>query len=187
MDNILRKIKRKFVLVYLDDIIIFSKNYEEHLQHLQQVFDCLEKANLKINPEKCHFCNKEIQFLGHVINEKGVKPDPAKIEKIVNMTSPRNVRQLRTVLGLFSYYRHFVKNFFKLVASMNELLKKDHKYKWKLQYQQIFEDIKEMMMTAPILSYPNFNKPFILSTDASTNELGTVLSQKDEKGKEHPI
>ena len=187
MDNVLRKIKGKFVLVYLDDIIIFSKNYEEHLQHLQQVFDCLEEANLKINPEKCHFCNKEIQFLGHVINEKGVKPDPAKIEKIVNMTSPRNVKQLRTVLGLFSYYRRFVKNFSKLVAPMNELLKRDHEYEWELQHQQIFEDIKEMMMTVPILSYPNFNKPFILSTDASTNGLGAVLSQKDEEGKVHPI
>ena len=128
MNNVLRKIKGKFILVYLNDIIIFSKNYEEHLQHLQQVFDCLEEANLKINPEKCHFCNKEIQFLGHVINEKGVKPDPAKIEKIVNMTSPRNVRQLRTVLGLFSYYQCFVKNFSKLVAPLNELLKKDREY-----------------------------------------------------------
>jgi hypothetical protein len=187
MDNVLRKIKGKFVLVYLDDIIIFSKNYEEHLQHLQQVFDCLEEANLKINPEKCHFCNKEIQFLGHVINEKGVKPDPAKIEKIVNMTSPRNVRQLRTVLGLFSYYRCFVKNFSKLVAPLNDLLKKDREYEWMIQHQQIFEDVKEIMTTAPILSYPNFNKPFILSTDASTSGLGAVLSQKDEEGKEHPI
>ena len=92
MDNVLRKIKGKFILVYLDDIIIFSKNYEEHLQYLQQVFDCLEEANLKINPEKCHFCNKKIQFLEHVINKKGVKPDPAKIKKIVNMILPRNIR-----------------------------------------------------------------------------------------------
>ena len=103
------------------------------------------------------------------------------------MTSLRNVRQLRTVLGLFSYYRRFMKNFSKLVAPLNDLLKKDHKYEWILQYQQIFEDIKEMMTTAPILSYPNFNKPFILSTDASTSGLGAVLSQKDEEGKEHPI
>ena len=122
-----------------------------------------------------------------MINEKGVKPDPAKIEKIVNMTSPRNIRQLCIVLELFSYYRHFVKNFSKLVAPLNELLKKDREYEWILQHQQIFEDIKEMMMTAPILSYPNFNKPFILSTDASTSGLGAVLSQKDEEGKEHPI
>ena len=92
MDNVLRNIKGKFVLVYLDDIIIFSKNYEKHLQHLQQVFDYLRKADLKINSKKCYFCTKKIQFLKHVINEKKVKLDPAKIEKIVNILAPRNKR-----------------------------------------------------------------------------------------------
>jgi len=187
MDNILRKIKEKFVLVYLDDIIIFSKSYDEHLQHLQQVFNLLKEAQLKINPEKCHFCTNKIQFLGHVISGQGIQPDPAKIEKIINLNAPFNVKQLRTVLGLFSYYRRFVKNYSKLVAPLNDLLKKDVPYNWTKQHQEIFEILKEKLTTAPILSYPDFNQSFILSTDASTTGLGAVLSQKDSEGREHPI
>ena len=187
MDNILRKIKEKFVLVYLDDIIIFSKSYDEHLQHLQQVFDLLKEAQLKINPEKCHFCTNKIQFLGHVISGQGIQPDPAKIEKIINLNAPFNVKQLRTVLGLFSYYRRFVKNYSKLVAPLNDLLKKDVPYNWTKQHQEIFEILKEKLTTALILSYSDFNQSFILSTDASTTGLGAVLSQKDSEGREHPI
>jgi hypothetical protein len=187
MDKIFYEVKEKYVLVYLDDINIYSTTFEEHLEHLQDVFDRLREAGLKLGPDKCHFCKTELAFLGHSISDKGIAPDPAKIEKVQNFLIPTNLTELRGFIGLASYYRRFIQDFATITAPLNKLLKKDTPFIWTDECQQAFEFLKDALTTAPILSYPNFEEPFILYTDASYQGLGAVLGQKDEEGNEHVI
>jgi hypothetical protein len=187
MDRIFYDIKDKYVLVYLDDINIYSATFEDHLKHLKNVFERVRKANLKLNLDKCHFCKKELAFLGHVINHTGIKPDPAKVEKVKNFAIPTNITELRGFIGLASYYRRFILNFATIVEPMNKLLRKNIPYKWDEKCQTAFEQLKDKLTTAPILTYPDFSKPFLLYTDASYKGLGAVLAQLDEEGNEHVI
>ena len=179
MDKVLKGIKDQFVMVYLDDVIIYSKTFNEHLGHIEEVFNRIKKANLRLKAEKCKFGAKELQFLGHVVGSDGVKPDPEKVNKIVNYPVPKNIRELRGVLGLFSYYRRFIKDFSKRADSLYELLKKEVEYKWTEKQQKAFNELKELITTAPVVRYPDFNKPFLLYTDASLTGLGAVLAQKN--------
>ena len=188
MNNILHDYLGRFVAVYLDDIIIYSKGtFENHIGHLKQVFETLRRANLKIKLKKCYFCLPNIHFLGHIVGQDGIKPDPEKIEKIKNFPEPRNVSQLRSALGLFSYYRRFIKDFSKIARPLNTLLKKEEKYLWTNKQQRAFDFLKERLISAPILTYPNFEKPFTLYTDASGTGLGAVLTQLGDDNKEHVI
>jgi hypothetical protein len=171
----------------MDDLNIHSKTFQEHLQHLQLVFDRIRKANLRIKPDKCHFCTNEIKFLGHVVNEEGIQPDPSKIEKVVNYPRPRNLTELRAFLGLASYYRRFIKDFSKISSPLYKLTEKEESYTWNDERQRVFDILKEKLTSAPVLMYPDFDKPFILYTDASQIGLGAVLSQKGDDGKEHVI
>ena len=125
MDKILRPFINKFVVVYLDDITIYSKIFEEHCNHLQAVFNKLQEANLKLNIEKCFFFLNELKFLGHIIGKDGIKPDDEKIEKVKNFPIPTNIRQIRGFLGLASYYRKFIKEFSRIAKPLNLLLQKD--------------------------------------------------------------
>ena len=181
MDTVLRGIKEKFVLVYLDDVIIYSKTFSEHLQHIIEVLNRIREANLRLKAEKCHFAATELQFLGHVVGKEGVKPDPEKIDKMVNYPEPNNLRELRGVLGLFSYYRRFIKDFAQVADPLYQLLKKDTPYIWTELQQKAFEKLKKKLTEAPIVQYPDFNKPFFLYTDASLIGVGAVLAQKEEK------
>ncbi|GBB94650.1 hypothetical protein RclHR1_23990004 [Rhizophagus clarus] len=174
--------------LYLDDVIIYTRGpLETHLDHLHQVFEILRSANLQIKLKKCYFCYPNIYFLGHVVGRDGIQVDPEKIEKVKNFPIPQNLRQLRAALGLFSYYRKFIKDFSKIVRPMNELLKKNVLFEWDQKKQNAFERLKECLMKVPILSYPDFNRSFIIYMDASGTSLGTVLSQLQEDGKEHVI
>src|SRR5919197_1410394 len=187
MNHIMREFLEKFVLVYIDDVIIYSETFEEHIEHLKQVFEKLRESNLMVKLKKCEFGKQEITFLGHVIGKNGIKPDPAKVEKIKNLKEPTNLRELRSVLGLCSYYRKFVKNFSKIVKPMTKLLGKDEKYVWGESQQKAFETMKEILTSEPVLKHPIFGEPFILITDASQEGLGAVLAQKDDDGKEAVI
>jgi hypothetical protein len=169
----------------LDDVIIYSKTFEEHLQHIDEVFGRIREANLRLKAEKCKFAAQELQFLGHVVGQDGVKPDPEKVDKIVNYPVPRNIRELRGVLGLFSYYRRFIKDFSQKASFLYELLKKENEYIWTKNQQEAFEELKQLITTAPVVKYPDFDQPFLLYTDASINGLGAVLAQKD--GKLEPV
>jgi hypothetical protein len=111
MDKIFYEVKEKYVLVYLDDINIYSTSFEEHLEHLQDVFNRLREAGLKLGPDKCHFCKRELGFLGHVISAEGIAPDPAKVDKVQNFPVPTNLTELRGFIGLASYYRRFIQDF----------------------------------------------------------------------------
>jgi 8-oxo-dGTP pyrophosphatase MutT (NUDIX family)/predicted aspartyl protease len=187
MDKVLAGIKEQFVLVYLDDVIIYSKTFKEHIQHLTEVLTRIRKANLRLKAEKCYFAATELQFLGHVVGKEGVKPDPEKVDKMVNYPEPKNIRELRGVLGLFSYYRRFIKDFAQLADPLYKLLKKDTVYEWTDLQQQAFENLREKLTQAPVVQYPDFNRPFLLYTDASQIGIGAVLAQKDNDKHEYVI
>ena len=188
MNYILHDYLGKFVAVYLDDIIIYSKgSLENHLSHIAQVFETLRRAHLKIKLKKCHFCFPNIHFLGHVVGRDGIKPDPEKIQKIKDFPEPKSLTQLRSALGLFSYYRRFIKDFSNIARPLNSLLKKDEPYHWEIKQQNAFDALKQKLISAPILIYPDFEKSFVLYTDASGTGIGAVLSQIGNDKKEHVV
>ena len=125
--------------------------------------------------------------MGHIISKEGIKPDPAKIDKVQQYPVPKNLTQIRAFLGLASYYRRFIKDFSSIAKPLNYLLRKDIPYIWTQEQQNAFEKLKNYLITAPILAYPKFNESFILYTDASTYALGAILAQNDENNKEHII
>ena len=184
MNFVLQDFLGKFVAVYLDDIIIYSRTFEQHIDHLRLVFETLRTATLKIKLKKGFFCFPNIAFLGHIIGRDGISPDPAKIEKIMNFPEPTNLKELRGALGLFSYYRKFVKDFSRIAKPLLTLLKKDTSFEWTNKQQNAFDYLKKRLMEAPILQYPDFTKPFLIYTDASGTGLGAVLSQLNDEGKE---
>src|SRR3954453_2227418 len=187
MNYILQDYIGKFIAVYLDDIIIYSKTFEQHIDHVKLIFKALRKAILKIKLKKCYFCFPNITFLGHIVGRNGIAPDPAKVEKIKNFPRPTSLKELRGALGLFSYYRKFVRDFSKIAKPMLNLLKQDVPFLWEEQQQTSFEELKQRLMEAPILQYPDFTKPFVLYPDASGTGLGAVLSQIDEEKRERVI
>ena len=128
MDHLFYDIKDKYILVYLDNINIFSITFEKHLQHLEEILKRFRKANLKLNLEKYQFCQKELSFLGHVINAERIKPDPSKVDKVKNFPTPTNITELRGFIGFASYYHYFIQDFATIVEPMNHLLRKDISY-----------------------------------------------------------
>lgn len=175
------------VFAYLDDIIIVSETMEEHLYWLEKVLKILKEANLTINPEKCKFCRSEVTYLGYVLNSEGLQVDPAKIAPVQNYPAPQTPRQVRRFIGMASWYRQFIPNFASRCAPISKLLRKKQAWTWGPEQQKAFEDVKSCLTSAPTLIRPDFTKPFVLQTDASTIGLGAVLGQKDEEGKEHVI
>ena len=187
MDKVMKKYLGKFVLVYLDDLTIYSKTFEEHVQHLSLIFQTLRDAQLKLNKDKCHFFLHVITFLGHEISWQGIRPDEEKLIKVKEFPRPTNLQTLRGFLGLASYYRKFIKDFSKRAKPLNHLLQKDIPFEWKSEQQKAFEWLKTQLITAPILRHPDFSQPFYLHTDASGTGLGAVLAQKDENKNEYAI
>ena len=177
MDRVYKGIAYKYVVVYLDDTNIFSRTFDDHIKHLREVFTRIRKAGLKLNIEKCNFWMNKLPFLGHIITEKGISPDPDKIIAVQNIQPPTTVTLLRSFLGLAGYYRRFIKNFSAIAQPLNQLLHKDTAYEWNNKCQQAFEELKQRLVTAPILIYPNYKAEFILATDASYHGYGATLSQ----------
>jgi hypothetical protein len=147
----------------------------------------LKDAGLKLNPEKCYFLKRELAYLGYIVGKDGIRTDPTKIEKVKNFPIPKNLTQLRGFLGLASYYRRFIKDFSKIANPLNKLLKKTNPYVWTNTQQNAFNHLKNCLISAPILVYPDFGKEFFLYTDASTFGLGAILAQKDEQGHDRVI
>ena len=165
----------KFVIVFIDDILIYSKSKEEHEQHLKLVLELLEKEQLYAKLSKCEFWLREVKFLGHVINSQGIQVDPAKIETVKNWATPRNPTEIRQFLGLAGYYRRFIENFSKIASSLTELTRKDNKYTWGEAQEASFQLLKQKLCSAPILSLPEGTENFVVYCDASHNGLGCVL------------
>ncbi|EFA12120.1 Retrovirus-related Pol polyprotein from transposon 17.6-like Protein [Tribolium castaneum] len=177
MDNILRGIQNKKCFVYLDDIIIFSTSLEEHIVRLKEVFERLRNANFKIQLDKSEFLRKEVAYLGHIITPEGVKPNPEKIKAVMKYPIPRTQKEIKSFLGLLGYYRRFIPNFALLTKPLTKCLKKNSKIEHNEQFIKSFETCKQILINHPILQYPDFTQPFILTTDASNVALGAVLSQ----------
>ncbi|XP_057529968.1 uncharacterized protein LOC130808520 [Amaranthus tricolor] len=176
MNEILRPFLGKFVVVYLDDILIYSKEIEEHFRHLRLVFKVLREQRLYEKLEKCHFLSQEISFLGFIINREGVKADPKKIEAIKGWPTPNSITQVRSFHGLASFYRRFIHNFSSIMAPITECTKKGE-FQWTQGAQRAFELIKEAMCRAPVLKLPDFTQPFEVECDASGKGIGAVLTQ----------
>ena len=187
IDKALGNLRYTKALGYIDDIIIYSPTFEQHLIDVQEVFDKLREANLKLGKDKCHFCLDEVEYLGFVVCEEGIKTNPKKNEKINNFPIPKDKKELRAFLGLISYYRKFIKKLAHIAKPLYELLKKDKEFIWTNREQKTFQMLKERLLKAPILAYPDFEKQFIITTDASKIAIAAVLEQEGDDGKEHPI
>lgn len=171
---------------YLDDLVMISETFEEHLDLLCEVLGRLRKAGLKLNVEKCQFCRTELKYLGHVVNANGIGTDPEKVKAIAEFPRPTNVKSLRSFLGLASWYRRFIDQFARLTTPLTCLLKKSTKWSWTESQEEAFLGLKQKLTTTPILACPDFGKPFVLQVDASDDGLGAALTQKKD-GKENVI
>src|SRR6266498_1777904 len=187
MNYILYDYLNDFVVVYLDDILVCSDTFEEHLVHLRKVFDKLREANLVIKLKKCKFEQRKIKFLEHTIGTDGLRTDPENIGKIINCPVPTDVTGVRKFMGLYNYYRKFIKDLSKLSKLLKQLLKKNVKFSWEPKEQKTFEKLKKLLTEAPILLFSNFDKPFVLCTDKSLKGLGEVLEQKDKNKNLRPV
>ena len=172
---------------YIDDLIIGSTTFEEHLKDLDTMLNSLQNAKLQVKLSKCKFGRTKVNFLGHTVSKEGVKPNIEKVEAIMKMQPPIEIQGLQQFLGMTSYYRQFIKDYAKIAEPLNRLLKTGSIFKWDQHCQQAFETLKERLMTAPILVFPDFRKPFKLITDASDFALGAVLAQKNDKNQEQVI
>lgn len=183
MDEILREYLYKFCFVYMDDVVIFSRSLSEHIDHIRLIFKKLKEVNLKVQPDKSEFLCKEVAFLGHIITSDGIKPNPSKIETVQRYPIPKTQKEIKAFLGLVGYYRRFIQNFAKITFPLTKCLRKGSVINPENQeYKNAFEKCKELISNSPILQYPDFNKPFKLTTDASNISIGSVLSQNN-----HPI
>ncbi|GFX80707.1 retrovirus-related Pol polyprotein from transposon 412 [Trichonephila clavipes] len=155
-----------------------GRTFEEHLQNIRKVLSKLRDANLKLNPSKCKFFQKEVNYLGHIISAEGVRTDPEKVSAVKNWKRPENLRELRSFLGLCTYYRKFVKGFSNIARPLHRLTESKQKFQWTKECEDSFLQLKVALTSSPILIYPQLDKPFILDTDASNESVGAVLSQE---------
>ena len=176
MNEVLHAFIGKFVVVYYDDKLIYSKSMDEHLDHLRAVFNALRDARLFGNLEKCIFCTDRVSFLGYVVTPQGIEVDKAKVEAIQGWPEPKT--QVRSFLGLAGFYHHFVKDFSTIAAPLNELTKKGVAFSWGVEQDRSFNMLKDKLTHAPLLQLPNFNKTFELENDASGIGLGGVFLQE---------
>lgn len=187
MNSILADYIGIICFVYLDDIIIIGYNLENHLENVSKVLKRLADFNLKIQLDKCEFLRTETEFLGHVITPNGIKANPDKIQKILEWQLPTTSKQIKQFLGLTGYYRRFIKDYSKITKPFTKYLKKDVDININdKDYKESFEKLKTIISSDQVLAYPDYNLPFILTTDASNYALGAVLSQKQD-GTERPI
>jgi hypothetical protein len=177
MNHVFRPFLRHFVLVFFDDILIYSKTWKDHLTHVDQVLSLLTQHQLFLKQSKCAFGASEVEYLGHLVGKDGVRVDPKKIEAMQDWPHPKTLKSLRGFLGLTGYYRKFVKNYGKIAAPLTALLKKNS-FNWTPAAAQAFQTLKMAMCTTPVLALPDFTKTFVLECNASGKGIGVVLMQE---------
>ena len=192
MEECLGDLNLNWCIVYLDDVIVFSSTPEEHLERLEAVFKKLSDAGLKLKPSKCKFFQSSLTYLGHLISEEGIATDPSKIQAVKEWPVPESVSQVKSFLGFVGYYRRFIKGFSKIARPLYALTKGLESQSkrivqramviWGEEEQRAFDQLKQACITAPISGYPDYELPFILHTDSSTEGLGAVLYQKQQGG-----
>ena len=193
MQNCLGELNLTYCLIYLDDVIVFSHTEEEHLERMRVIFDRLREHGLKLKPSKCEVFKMEINYLAHHVSKKGVLPSKKNLESITQCPPPDTYTKVKSFVGLVGHYRHFIKGFAKIVAPLYDLTsgenkdKKSERVDLPTEALEAFECLKAACLQAPILAFPDFDKPFLLETDTSGKGLGAVLSQKQADGRYHPI
>ena len=188
MDSLLRGLETH-TAAYLDDVVIHSHTWKEHLHHIHTVLSRMRDANLTIKPKKCQFGMHNCTYLGHIVDDGQVKPEPVKLDAVRSFPQPTSKKQVRAFLGLTGYYRKFIPEFATTAAPLTDLTRKSspNRVVWTDDCTRAFEKLKEKLCTAPVLYSPDFTKPFVLQTDASDRGIGAVLSQLDPDGTDHPV
>jgi len=176
-----------FLVIYLDDLTVFSKLDQEHLEHLRQVFIICRKYGISLNPKKSLFGLKEGKLLGHIISKEGIRIDLDRIQAILQVPHPRNIKELQAFLGKINFIRRFIPNLAELIRLLNNMLKKDSKFKWTTEVKQTFEDIQIALTKTPVLTSPKFDRDFMIFSFASEHTIAAVLLQNDDQGCEKPI
>ena len=187
MDRVIPNEMRESVFVFIDDLLVVSPDFESHMRQLEKVAYFLRKANLTINMEKSKFVMKQTKYLGYVIGDGCVKTDPEKVKAIVEYSAPKTVKQVRRFLGMCGWYRRFIANYADVSEPITNLLKKSASFVWTKEAEEAFENLKNCLVSAPVLVNPDFSKPFVLQCDASLTDVGCVLYQIGEYNEEHPI
>lgn len=186
MNKVLKGILWKYCLCYLDDVVVYSTTWEEHLIALTEVFQKLGNAGLMLSPKKCNIGFSSLKFLGHIVSAEGVRPNQDKVLAIKEMPRPDNKKKLKSFLGMCAFYRKFVKDFSQVAKCLYTLTADHSEFEWQDTHTEAFNKLKDALCTAPVLAYPDFTHPFIIATDASGDGIGGVLKQKIA-GKERPI
>lgn len=155
MGLVLRGLQWSILFIYLDDVIVFSRTFEGHMERLRLVLQRIKEAGLKLKPSKCQFLQTEVKFIGHVVSGEGVKPNPDNLMKVKLWSSPKTVTQIKPFLGLASYYRRFIQNFSDIASPMIQMTKKGEDFVWSDKCEKSFQKLKELLLTAPIVAYPN--------------------------------
>ncbi|GJW86570.1 hypothetical protein Tco_0161910 [Tanacetum coccineum] len=181
MNDLFRPYLRRFILVFFDDILVYSSSMEQHKSHLEQVLKLLHDNRFFAKLSKCCFGQEQVVFLGHLISSKGVSVEEEKISTVKSWPIPSTVKEVRGFLGLTGYYRPFVRNYGLIARPLTALTKKDG-FLWSKEALKTFNDLKQVLLTTPILRLPDFSKPFIIEYDASSDGVGAILSQED-----HPV
>jgi hypothetical protein len=175
MNDVLRPFLRRFVLVFFDDILVYSSSWAEHLRHLHLVFTKLQEQALFVKRSKCAFGERMVAYLDHVISEDGVAMDTAKVRAVLDWSRPQSVRTVRSFLGLAGYYRRFIKDYGAIVEPLTRLLRKSG-FKWTGE-ETAFHNLQQALTSAPVLQLPDFNREFVVECDASGSGIGAVLHQ----------
>jgi transposase InsO family protein len=187
MDTIFGPKFSEFVTCYVDDILITSKSYEEHIEHLDRVLSRLQECGATVKIAKTEFLKKEVKFLGYILSDQGITMDPEKVSKIQNFPEPNNLKKLQGFLGLCNYYRAFQQNYSYLTAKFNHLLSNKSKWTWGERERNIFKEIKDKFLESVLLNHPNWSKPFFINTDASDISVAAILYQYNEVGEEKVV
>ncbi|KAH6596909.1 hypothetical protein BASA50_004844 [Batrachochytrium salamandrivorans] len=187
MNSLFRHMISKFVLVYLDDIVVYSDNLEDHKEHVRQVLQILKDNNLFCKAEKCHFYQTEIKYLGYIISPNGTSMDPSKISAVQDWPTPKKVRELQVFLGFTNFYRALVSGYSDITCHLTKLLKKDVPFSWGPEQETSFKKLKDAFARPGFLAHPNDEQPFILETDASDFAISGVLHQHDQTNTLRPV
>ena len=185
--DVLREYMDVICVIYLDDILIFSENEEEHTKHIKQIFARLQEAKLYAKLSKCQFSVKKTEFLGYIIEPGGITTDPRKVQTIVEWDTPRNIKDVQSFLRFANFYRGFIKEYSKIVELLTNLTHKDKKFMWNPEAQRAFEELKQRFTESPILAFFDPEREVVIETDASDHTIASVISQPDDQGRLRPL